>query len=196
MINLLSPDSQRSLQAARLNVILRRYIVAVLFAALAIISTYGVGFWLSFSERNTAKVNFDAAEAKLAQSQSTIDTAATYAANLKIAKQILGSEITYSDFLVKTAQLLPAGTIISNITLTSSKTVTKDTRIEVRGKSYGDILNLKEKLGSSDLFSEVQLVNSTRPQDFSKLSGIQATYPFQAILSVVINPTKIAGATR
>lgn len=194
MINLLSPESKRNIRAARLNVTLRTYLLLTLCVLVSMASIYGVGFYLIANEKAIAERDRAAGEVKLAQYAAATKQAETYKANLAVVKQILTNEIVYSDFLTQTAAALPSNTILSNLTLsTQIKPGAKPgaTNLEARAKSYNDVLNLKEFLDKSGIFTDVSIVTTKRPEDFSKLTGIQRLYPYEATLSVVIDTKKV-----
>lgn len=196
MINLLSPESKRSIRAARLNVLLRTYFVLTLFVLAGMAAIYGVGFYLVANEKAIAEKEKLAGEAQLAQYAGATKQSATYKANLAVVKQILTNEIVYSEFLTNTAAALPANTILSNLTLsTLVKPGTKSgtTNLEARAKSYDDVLKLKEYLDKSGIFSDISIISTNRPDDLSTLTGIEKQYPYEATLSVVINTKKAGG---
>lgn len=193
MINLLSPELKRTTRAARLNVTLRRYLVLSLLVAVGMIAIYGVGFYLIVNEKAAAEKERAAGEQQLAQYAAATKQAETYKANLAVVKQILSSEIVYSSFLTNTAAALPSNTILSSLTLsTALKPGAKagSTSLEARAKSYEDVLNLKEFLDKSGIFTNVSIVSTNRPEDISKLTGIQKQYPYEATLNVTINTSK------
>lgn len=193
MINLLSPESKRSIRAARLNVMLRMYLVLSLFVLGGMATIYGVGFYLIANERAAAERDRENGDIQLAQYKAATQQAETYKANLAVVKQILSSEIVFSTFLINTGKAMPANTILSNLTLsTNVKAGAKPgaTSLEARAKSYEDVLRLKEELDKSGIFTNVSIVSTTRPEDISKLVGVDRMYPFEATLNVTIDPTK------
>lgn len=194
MINLLSPESKRSIRAARLNVILRIYLILTLFVVAGMGAIFGIGFYLVANERTLAEKERVAGELQLAQYAAATKQAETYTANLAVVKQILTNEIVYSEFLTSTAAALPSNTVLSNLTLsTQIKPGAKPgaTTLEARAKSYDDVLRLKEFLDKSGIFTNVSIVTTTRPDDLSKLVGIQRQYPYEATLNVTINTQKV-----
>lgn len=196
MINLLSPESKRSIRAARLNITLRRYFVLTLLVVVGMGAIYGVGFYLVANEKTIADKEKVTGEQQLAEYAAATKQAETYKANLAVVKQILSNEIVYSSFLTSTAAALPSNTILSNLTLSTAVAPgakTAGTNLEARAKSYNDVLNLKEFLDKSGIFTNVSIVSTNRPDDISKLTGISQQYPFEAILNVTINTKKVSG---
>lgn len=194
MINLLSPESKRTIRAARLNVTLRRYFILTLLVFVGMAAIYGAGFYLVANEKAIAEKEKSAGELQLAQYAAATKQAEAYKANLAIVKQILSNEIVYSSFLTSTAAALPSNTILSNLTLTTTLQPGAKpgaTVLEARAKSYNDVLNLKEFLDKSGIFTDVSIVSTNRPEDISKLTGIQRQYPFEVTLNVTINTKKV-----
>ena len=195
MINLLSPEAKRTIRAARLNVMLRTYLVLTLLVVAGMAAIYGVGFYLVADEKAIAEKDKQAGELQLAQYAAATKQAEMYKANLAIVKQILNNEIVYSDFLTSTAAAMPSNTILSNLTLsTQAKPGVKagSTALEARAKSYDDVLRLKEYLDKSGIFTNVSIATTNRPEDLSKLTGIDRIYPYEATLNVTINTKKVA----
>lgn len=194
MINLLSPESKRSIKAARLNVTLRMYFILSLFVVVGMAAIYGVGFYLVANERAVAERDRETGEVQLAQYKAATEQAETYKANLAVVKQILSNEIVFSTFLINTAKAMPSNTILSNLTLStavkSGGKAAGSTSLEARAKSYDDVLRLKEELDKSGIFTDVSIVSTTRPEDISKQTGINRLYPFEATLNVTIDPKK------
>lgn len=196
MINLLSPESKRTIRAARLNVTLRTYFVLTLFVVAGMGAIFGVGFYLVANEKAVAEREKAAGELQLAQYAAATKQAETYKANLAVVKQILTNEIVYSEFLTSTAAALPSNTILSNLTLSTQVqpgAKPGSTTLEARAKSYDDVLRLKEYLDKSGIFTNVSLVTTNRPEDISKLTGLHRQYPYEATLSVTINTKKVSG---
>lgn len=196
MINLLSPESKQSIRAARLNVTLRRYFILSLLVAVGMGTIYGVGFYLVANEKALAEKNRSTGEQQLAQFAAATKQAETYKANLAVVKQILSNEITYSTFLTSTAAAMPSNTILADLTLsTAVKPGAKPgaTILMARAKSYNDVLNLKEFLDRSGIFTDVSIVSTNRPEDISKLTGVERQYPFVTTLNVTINTKKVSG---
>lgn len=195
MINLLSSETKTQLQAARRNVVLRRLFFFVSTVLLGIGAIYGYGFWTVEKERTLATDNNNVALSHLKQYDAVKQQAAQYRSDLKIAKTILGSEFMFSEFLIETAKTLPPNTILDNLTMTTKQTATAARKagtisLRARAKSYDDSLKLKDALENSELFTDVKLLNIKRPEKMSDLKGIQATYPFEITLEVVVTTLK------
>ena len=191
MINLLSSETKAQLQAARRNVVLRRLLFFVSSIVLAIGAIYAYGFFTAEKEYALASENNSIALSHLKQYEKVKHEAAQYRSDLQIAKTILGSEFMFSEFLIDAAGILPPNTILDNLTMTTKQTVSATVKpgtlqLKARSKGYDDALKLKDALEASELFSDVKLLNIKRPEKTEGLKGIQATYPYEITLEVVV----------
>lgn len=191
MINLLDPEEQRQLKAARLNVKLRRFVVLSLVVVLGVGVIYGTGFWLALNDRSVAEASHTTAEQELTQYAKDASEAAAYRQNLSTAKQILSNQMVFSDFLTSLGALMPPNTIIGNLSLSTkaSAKTTASINFTTRAKSYDDVLKIKQAFETSTLFSDVQILNTNVPEKVDG-TGIQAAYPYEATFQVVVNALK------
>lgn len=197
MINLISPEQKRDIRAARINVMLVRYCIALLSLALLTGLIYGLGFWIVGQEKQAIE------ERLLSQSEQSKAYAAVekeadaFKQNLAIAKAILGKEISYSEFLVTLAGDMPSGTIITNLSLGGpAATVKNGMTLDARTGSYAKVLELKGKLEESSLFENVSIASATRPDNIGSLSGLEARYPYEVSYNVKLSKqTTSTGAT-
>lgn len=197
MINLLNPGSISDIKSARFNVRLRRYMILIALIGLGIIGIYGAGFWFAHQEYAVANERHEKSEQELQHYAAVQKKIIDYRANLKIADKILNSGVVFSQFLTDTGNVMPANTILSNLTI-STQTPSASQKpgslvLEARTKSYDDALKLKESLTSSSLFSDVRIISVNVPEKRAA-SGIESVYPYQARYDVVIN--QLAGISR
>lgn len=197
MINLISPDQKRTIRAARINVMLVHYAAVLVSLGLLIGSIYGLGFWLVSQEKVAVE------EKLLSQSEQSKAYAAVekeadaFRENLKIAKTILGKEISYSDFLITLAGDMPSGAVITNLSLGgSATTASSGMTLDARTSSYAKVLELKSKLEQSALFENVSITNAARPDKISGLGGLEARYPYEVSYSVRLSKQTAAGVSR
>lgn len=197
MINLISPEQKREIRAARINVTLVEYAVALISLGLLIGLIYGLGFWLVGQEKKAVD------EKLLSQSEQSRAYAAvekeadTFRKNLETAKAILGKEISYSDFLITLAGDLPSGAVITNLSLGGTITATKDgLSIDARTSSYAKVLELKTKLEESSLFENVSITSATRPDNITSLAGLEGRYPYEVSYSVKLSKQTATGVSR
>lgn len=194
MINMISPEQKRDIRAARINVILVRYAVILVLLAVLVTLIYGLGFWLV--EKDKIAVN-DKLSSQVEQSKvfaAVEHDANTFRQNLTIAKTILDKETSYSTFLTTLASDLPSGTLLTNLSIGTATTATqKGLTLDARTSSYAKVLELKNRLEQSVLFENVNIVNASRPDDISVLSGLEGRYPYEASYNVKLSALKNAG---
>lgn len=189
MINIINPEQKHQIRAARINVVLVRYAFMLVSLALLIGLIYGIGFWLVGQEKQAVQ------EKLLSQSEQSKAYAAveakaeTFRDNLRIAKSILGKETSYSTFLTTLAGDMPNGTILINLSIGGPAANQKGLVLDARANSYGKVLELKQKLEDSVLFENVNISSATRPDDISRLTGLEGRYPYEASLNVKLSAT-------
>ncbi|MGE5312970.1 MAG: hypothetical protein ACM3MA_03145 [Acidobacteriota bacterium] len=198
MINLLNPSVVSDLKSARLNVRLRRAVLVCSLIALGVAGIYGGGFWFARQEYLDAEDRNNKAQAELRDYADVKKTAATYRANLIIAEKILTKEVTFSKLLTDTGAIMPQNTVLANLTLATTTTVSANSKpgalqLAARTKSYDDALRLKESLESSPLYSDVHLLQVAKPEKPAD-RGLEALYPFQATYNVILD-TSVIGAS-
>ena len=191
MINLLNPAELKQIRAARFNIRLRRYLVMTVLTIVVVAATYGVGYKFAKDEHSVAESRNQAAQKDLAAYSDVKDKSKTFRSNLEVAKKILSSEIVFSEFMTDVAKTLPPNTVLSDLTLTTKQTTsgTKkkgSTQLQARAKSYNDVLAIKGAFEQSPLFSDVSIA-STSMASGNSLVGVEAAYPYEVTLNLVIN---------
>lgn len=192
MINLLDPEKQRQIKAARLNVKLRRFVALSLVVVVSVGVVYGAGFWIASNERISAKAEHTTSETELKKYQKVVNAAKVYRQNLTTAKQILSNGMTFSSFLTDLGSTLPANTIIDSLSVSVKRTGSQSPgtiELSTRGKSYDDILKTKHAFENSKILSSVKIIRTNVPEKPAE-KGIAATYPYEATFQVTINALK------
>ncbi len=181
MINLLADDHKREIRAARINVILIRYI-SMLAVAFLVISSLLVGVFIVLGNVERAAIlKTSENNAKVAAFASTKQAADDFRTDLSTAKSILDKEITYSNLIYKIAESLPSGITIDALDLDSTTLGTPIT-MNANGKSYEDGVRLKNSFENTpELYSGVSLESITSSE------GDKSSYPFKIKLKVTIN---------
>lgn len=197
MINLLSPSQKEEIRASRLNVQLRKYVLLSSFVAIAVLAVYGVGFYLVINDKNQAQQQLNQDEAAVIRYQEVQKEAKSYKTNLAIANKVLTSGVSYSTFLTSAAQALPAGSILTDLSLSDlggptvvaipgSGTIT----LHARTTSYGGALQIKDSLEASDVFEKVSIIDVTKNEINDQSSAFEKKYPFTVNVNVAITKQK------
>lgn len=197
MINLLSPTQKEEIRAARLNVQLRKYVLLSSFVAVAVLSVYGVGFYLVINDKDQAQQQLNQDETAVTRYQAVQQEAKAYKANLTIANKVLTNGVSYSTFLTSTAQALPAGSVLTELSLSDlgGSAVSKlpganSITLSARTVSYGGALQIKDSLEASDIFEGVSITNVSKNEVSADSSAIEKKYPFTVNVSVLITKPK------
>lgn len=197
MINLISPEQKRTIRAARINVMLVHYAIALISLGVLIGLIYGLGFWIVSQEKHAVSVKLQSQSEQSKTYEKVEKEADAFRDNLKVAKAILGKEISYSDFLITLAGDLPSGAIITNLSLGGTAAATKGgMTLDARTVSYAKVLELKAKLEESTLFENVSITSATRPDNISALGGLAARYPYEVSYNVKLSKQTASGVAR
>lgn len=198
MINLLPPATKQEIRAARLNVILVRYVGLALVALVFMVSALGVGFYISWNDKNAALTREQQANSSASTYAKVKQESEVFSKDLKTAKTILSGEISYSKLLIDIANVLPTGTIVNNLTLASNSfgtpvTLTARTALGPDAANR-DIyaLKLKDALEASDLFENTSITSTTLTE--APGTPLEKKYPLSVILSTTLSKPK-PGAT-
>jgi len=187
MINILSPAQKRDIHAARINVVLVRYCVTVVLLVLLCGLIYG--FWILAQEK-AATLEKIAAQSDQSRPYAAVEKEAdSFRNNLTIAKSILSKETSYSTFLTTLAAGLPSGTVLTQLSIGHVNTSGPQSTmvIEARTSNYNKTLELKNSLEQTELFENVSIINTSRPEDITRLPGLEARYPYTATYSVKLS---------
>lgn len=175
MINLLPYDIKQQIRAARLNVILLRYVIILGitagFLVIACLVTYffinNNSFFLKPTAANTS-------------ASSIQNSANTIKANLVIARNVLNQQISYSKTISEIASTIPNGTKINSLSINGGSFGTT-TNLQLVSTTQNNELLLKTKFQSSPYFSNYQLISSTVSQNPN------SKYPYTIDFSITIN---------
>lgn len=180
MINLLSNDNKDDIRAARANVFILRYTAIVLIAFLFISAALYTSYTVLGNTMRSADELIASNDVKADVYSETKQQVDALSGKLTEAKSILDQEVRYSEVLVKIGQLLPAGTVLGNLTLTSVHFSGTALDITAYAKSTEEASQVQTRFQNSPLFSNVSLKSTDTAQ------GI-AGYPVTVSLSVTLN---------
>lgn len=183
MINLLPTEYKKELRAARMNVVLLRYNVITASAVVFLMLTCGIFFAILTTNKITAEDTNKVNEEKASSYASTKQQAEEYRNNLAVAKQILTTEINYTDVVFAVTSLLPKGVILNDLTL-SAADFGNQTTITAQAKDYDAATALKERFQESQVFSNVSFQTIS---DSQSEGGGNSAYPINVTMSVTVN---------
>lgn len=180
MINLLANDRKAEIVAARVNVILLRYIGITLLAFLFVCGAFYISHGLLADTMKSATALIEANDTKAGVYADTEQQVRALSDQLNEAKTTLNQEVRYSKVLVTIGQLTPVGTILGKVTLNSAAFNGTPVEIKAYAKSATEASLLQTQYQNSPLFSQVTL------QGTDAAGGIDG-YPVEVTMSVTLN---------
>lgn len=184
MINLLADERKDQLRAARVNVILSRYIAIIVMAVVFVLAV----LYFSYTVLQNTKTNADSIVQSndvkatvYSGAQSQLDSLSS---KLTQAKSVLNQDVSYSHILTNLGQLMPAGTILDSLDLNASSFSGAPVEIKAYAKTSEEAAALPGHLQSSPMFSLVTLKST------DSANGTDG-YPVSVTLSVVFNKAGI-----
>lgn len=180
MINLLSDERKDAIRAARVNVFLVRYTVILILAFVFIMSALYVSHSVLGTTIKSADELIANNDVKAGVYSETGEQVTALSAKLNETRSILDQEIRFSQVLVDIGQLMPKGTILGDLTLTTTNFNGQPTEIKAYAKSTAEAGQLQAQLQGSPLFSQVVLKSA---ETKNEVDG----YPVTITMSVVFN---------
>lgn len=182
MINLLPETNKADIRAARVNVLLMRYIIIMIVAVIILAGLLIAAFVVLDTTKSSA-------EAKVAQNQERVRNYGTikaeadsFRADLATAKSILDGDVNFTKLIYRIASIIPPNVVIDGLTL-DPKSFGTPTTLNAEAKTFADVTKLKNAMiQNSDIFSDVQLQTVTTEE-----SGSAGSYPVKITMSVTIS---------
>lgn len=174
-------EAKKELRAARVNVLLIRY-MGVIFAAFAflVLILFGSYFLLDQTKISSQKL-IDANDTKAEVYSSTKEQINSLSTQLAEAKGILDQEVLYSKVLVNIGQQMTPGTIIDKVSLDSASFSGTPLTLTVYAKTTDDAVALRERFQSSPFFSNVNF------QTISDSASNITDYPVSATMTLQLD---------
>ena len=180
MINLLPPDYRTQLRAAQANTLLLRYNIFLVGALLFMSLALGVVFFYLTLNKSNAEQTLADNQARVGSYASVQQEATDFRSALATAKQVLDKQVTYTKTVVAITKLMPAGTVLQDLSLDAS-TFGTPTSFVFQAKDYRTALSIKDSFQASPLFSDVHL------QSIASGTGDESDYPYTVTLSLTIS---------
>lgn len=185
MINLIPPVHKDTIQYGRRNSMMIRWILAIALAlaGLGIITAGGL-FYLQ-QDTNALKTSIDETKRSLNNQDEagTIKRAEEMNGNIKLALDVLSNEIQFSKLLQKIGEIMPPGTILESLSLTSELSgVGIDLSIGAQSYEAGTRAHVNLNDSSNGIFEKADLNNiscgnnADRPEGYPCLVDIRALF--------------------
>jgi len=162
MINLLPPATKSGYDYARHNVRLVHWVIAFAIALLGLIAigTFGLAYMQHLSSSYNQQIIAENASLKHAQLKQTQAKAKEVSNNLKLAVQVLGKEVLFSELLKQLGIITPNNAVLSNLTISQT---TGALDITANTTNYQAVVQLQANLEDPEnkIFSKADLVSVT-----------------------------------
>lgn len=183
VINLLPYEHKSEIRAARTNVVLLRYIMILITAAIVLGVLIGGAYVALNDSKATAQVKADENTARLSEYQQTRARADAYRSDLATAKTILDSNVSFSKLIYQIANTVPRGVVLDDLALDPASFGSSVT-MNASAKTFNDASKLRDAFSANgQVFSNVQ-VQTIRSSETGSSGN---PYPVKVVLSVVIN---------
>lgn len=179
MINLLPPEYKKELRAARINVVLRRYILFQIIAIGLLAAMIGATFFVITMIKAGAEEEITSNQTRASSYAGVEAEAKLFQSNLSTAKTILDNEVRYTAVILAIAKNIPSGVVMSDLNL-DSKTFGQPTSLTAKSKTYDGALQLKKSFEESALFTNVRLETVAASDDE------KSAYPINIQINVTI----------
>jgi Tfp pilus assembly protein PilN len=180
MINLLPDEAKKEIRAARVNIILIRYIVVILLAFVFLVLLLAGSYVVLTQTKVSAQQTIDSNDTKAAVFSSTKAQVDALSSGLVETKSILDQEVLYSNVLMNIGQQMPAGTVIDKITLDATSFTGTPLTLKAYAKTTAAAVALREKFQSSPIFTAVNFESVS-----DSASGISG-YPVSVSMTLTI----------
>ena len=192
MINLLPPESSKQLRAARHNTILLKYVIGlgIVLGLIVMICLLTLALMRSTELNSTASSEEN--KQKIARYNKAASEAKTYTENLRMAKSIFASEVSYTVALQRIASSLPAGTVLQSLDLSPS-TVGQPITLTVLAKTKDDALKVKDQLEANKVASGITIASlneggaSPANQSSTEAPAVAQDYPVNLSLNLTFD---------
>ena len=179
MINLMPDDIKKEIRSARVNVILSRYIIVILIAFGFLVLLLAGSYLVLTQTKASAQQLIDANGTKASAYSSTKAEVDSLSSSLSQTKTILDQEILYSNVLMNIGQQMPAGTVLSSISLDAASFTGSPVTLKAYAKTTDAAVALREKFQSSPIFRNV---NFESVSDSAGISG----YPVSVAITLTV----------
>ena len=143
MINLMPDIDKKEIRAARVNVILARYIMIILMAFVFLLLLLAGSYVVLTQTKDSATRLMDANSSKAAVYSATKAQVDSLSASLTQTKTILNQEVLYSNVLMNIGQQMPTGTVLDKITLNSASFTGTPVTLKAYAKTTNDAVALR-----------------------------------------------------
>lgn len=187
MINLLPPETTHQLRAARHNNILLLFIIGggATIGLIALVYIAAFGLMKSTELSNTA--SSEESKQRIAKFNQVEAQAKEYSNNLKLAKTLFDSELSYTTALRKISSALPAGTVLQSLDLSPTMT-SQPLTVSVLAKSSANAFQVKQSLENAGIAKGITIASISSGQAASgEQAAATSDYPVALSLNLTFD---------
>ncbi len=184
MINLLPPEQKNEYRAARINAVLRGYLFLTLSAMIVIGAIFGGALYLNMLNKENYEQMLADNHKKLTDLSEVREKTATFNRNIADARKVFNTQISLSDAMVKIAETMPRGAILTGLALDTQST-SRPLSLTARVDSFSKAGVLEANFKTSSYFKQVTVASVTNAAG----SGSDNRYPYTVSLTVLLDPS-------
>lgn len=188
MINLLPPDVVSELRAARVNTMLRRYLVTSLIAVAIMVLIFGASFYLNAQNYQAYQRQRQESRAELDRLSDVKTMVKNYNQELATAEDVYDEEIKMTALIANFSSVLPPGSVLESVSF-SVESFTDPVTITANLDTFEKAGVLKRNLSQSEFFTDVVLEQVSEKGAGS--AGATSAYPFSAQMQVTLTPEAV-----
>ncbi len=160
MINLLPPERRQAIRYGQLNATLFSWLAGLGVAIIGLLLILAGG-WLYINQQSKSLQNNIATSQSQLNSQNLSQVqkdSAELSGDVKVVNQVLSSEVRFSDLLSAIGQVMPPGTVLNSLTLTSVK---GSIDLAANAKDYASAAQIGVNLSDpkNGIFSKVDIIS-------------------------------------
>lgn len=162
MINLLPPETKQEIVFARRNTILRNWLTAMILGLIGILIVLGAGLVFIVQSTNNWQKQVTETELQLKDQklQETQTRVTEMSESIKLASQVLSSQVLFSKLLSQASTVLPAGASLQSLAIQS---LTGGIDLTVGAKDYQSATQAQINLSDprNKVFEKADIINIT-----------------------------------
>jgi Tfp pilus assembly protein PilN len=180
MINLMPTDEKTQIHAARINVVLFRYIIIALCSFGFLLLALGFSYYILQSIQASAQAELNGNKTQVQATSQASAQVQQLQTSLIGAADVLNASTNYTKLLENLGGFVPSGVVVDSLDLKPT-TFGTPTTLRALAKTNGGATDFQAKLQASPFFSAVSL------QSIASGGSSDPAYPVVATFSVTMN---------
>jgi len=162
MINLIPDNLRDQLRYAQHNLLLRKYLLAIVFIAGVVAATFWIGMLALGRQSLDLENQLAAKNSQLAEYSDVLAQAQELSDTIDTIEALLDREIKFSQLLTEIASLVPSGASLNGISL-SNEEDTLTLTATINSQDLAAVF--QQNLASSDLFAVADIASMNKASD-------------------------------